>query len=67
MSFTTERAADHADGTDDRGRVADDLVSGARDHVAAGRRDVLGKGDHRPLVLDRELADAAVDQMRLHR
>src|SRR5262245_20633326 len=31
-----ERAADHADGADDRGRVADDLVGGAGDHVAAG-------------------------------
>src|SRR4051794_35511233 len=63
----TERAADHADGTDDRGRIANDLVRGAGDHVAARRRDILGKSDYGSFVLSREFADAAVDQMRLHR
>ena len=54
-----EGAADHPDRADDRGRIADDLVAGAGDHVAAGGGDVLGERDHRSLVLGRELADAA--------
>ena len=36
-----ERGADHADRPDDRGRIADDLVGRAGDHVAARGRDVL--------------------------
>ena len=42
-----ERAADHADRADDRGRIGDDLVGRAGDHVAAGGRDILDEGDHR--------------------
>src|SRR5262249_43385580 len=62
----TERATDDADRADDRGRIAENLVGGASDHIAAGGRNILGKGDHRARVLGGELADAAVDQGRLH-
>src|SRR5262249_23830981 len=36
-----ERGADDPDGADDRGRIAEDLVTGTGDHVAAGGSDVL--------------------------
>src|SRR5215813_6621413 len=62
-----ERAANDPDGADDGGGIAEDLVSGAGDHVAAGGSDILGKGDHRTRILGRELADAPIDQVRLHR
>ena len=62
-----ERAANHADRAEDRGRIADDLVGGASDHVAPGGHDIFGKRDHAALLLGGEITDAAVDQMRLHR
>ena len=62
-----ERSADDADRADDRGGVAHDLVSRARDHVAARGGDVLDEGDHRPGVLLGKLADTLMDQMRLNR
>ena len=43
------------------------LVGGAGDHIAAGGADVLDKGDHAQTLFFGELADAAEDQMRLHR
>src|SRR5262249_40647682 len=63
----TERPTDNADGADDRGRIAENFVGGASDHIPAGGRDILGKGDHRARILGGELADAAIDQVRLHR
>src|SRR5271165_1152137 len=63
----TERTADHPNRADDRRWVANDLVRGAGNHVAARSRHVFGKRDHRAAVLRRKLANAAVDQMRLHR
>ena len=52
---------------DDRGGVADDLVGGAGDHVAAGRRHVLHGGEDAQVLLGRERANPLVDQVRLHR
>ena len=63
----SERRADHADRADDRGRIGEDLVGRARDHVAARGRDILDEGDDRHFLLGRELADALEDQVRLHR
>ena len=63
----TEGAADHADRADDGRAVADDLVGGTGDHVTAGGGDVLREGDHRLGLFGREFADAAIDQVRLHR
>src|SRR5262249_5358352 len=62
-----ERAADHSDGAENGGRIAEDPVPGAGDHVAAGGGDIPGKDDHRTRVLGRELADAPINQVRLHR
>ena len=61
-----ERAADHADRADDRDGSADDLVGGAGEHVAARGRDILDERDDPALLLLRQFADAAEDQMRLH-
>ena len=47
--------------------IGDDLVGGAGDHVAAGGGGILHEGDHPALLLLRQLADAAEDQVRLHR
>ena len=63
----TEAAADHPDRAEDRGRIANNLVARAGDHVAAGRRDVLDEHQHRQLLLRGELLDAQVDLTRLHR
>ena len=54
-----ERRADHADRADDRGRVGDDLVGRAGDHVAARGRDVLDEGDDRALLLARRAGGCA--------
>ena len=62
-----EAGGDDADRADDRGRVDDDLVAGAGDHVAAGGADILHEDEHRLFVLLGERADALVDQVRLHR
>src|SRR6195256_3123624 len=62
-----EGAAADPDPAHAGGGMADDLVGGAGDHVAAGGDDVLGEGDHRNALLLGELPDAAVDRMRLHR
>ena len=48
-----ERAADHADRADDRKRIADDLVGGAGQHVAAGGADILDEGDDRQFLFRR--------------
>ena len=48
-------------------KSTNDLVGGAGDHVAAGGRHVLGKRNHPNVLFRRKLADAAIDQMRLHR
>ena len=58
-----EGTPDDSDRADDRGGIAEDLVGGASDHVAARGGDILGKCDHRTRVLGRQLADTAVDQM----
>src|SRR5262249_53467791 len=62
-----ERAADDTDRADDRGWVTEDLVGGASDHIAPGGSDVLGERNDRARALGRELADAAVNQVGLHR
>ena len=60
-------AADDADRADDRVRIGDDLVGRAGDHVAAGGAGVFDEGDDLTLFLLRQFADAAEDQVRLHR
>src|SRR6266480_2419906 len=62
-----ERAADDSDGAEDGGGIAEDLVTGADDHVAAGGGHILGKDDRWARVLVSQLADACIDQVRLHR
>src|SRR5262249_61246276 len=62
-----EGTADHADRTEDRRGIAENLVARTRDHVAAGGRDVLDEDQHRQLLFRRELLDAPVDLARLHR
>ena len=58
---------DDADRADERGRVGENLVAGAGEHVAAGGAGVLDEGEHRQLLLLGERPDAAEDQMRLRR
>src|SRR5262249_7076394 len=67
QSAKAERPADHADRTDDRRWIADDLVARTGDHVAAGRRNVLDEYQIRQLLLVRELTDPQIDLVRLHR
>ena len=62
-----EGGAHDADGTEDRGSIAEDFIGRAGDHVAAGGADILDEGQHGNLLFVRQLADAPVDQMRLHR
>jgi hypothetical protein len=58
---------DHADRADDGGGIGDDLVAGQRDHVAAGSRRILDEDEDALVLLRGEVADALVDQPRLHR
>jgi hypothetical protein len=62
-----ETRADDADRAHDRMGIDDDLVGGAGEPVAAGRRHVLDEGDHLHALLVRQQADALGDQCRLHR
>ena len=66
-SCDAKAAADDADRPEQRGFLAKDLVAGERQPIAARGRDILGKGDDRNLFLLGELADAAIEQRRLHR
>jgi len=50
-----------------RGRIGDDLIRRAGDHVAAGSRDILDEREHRLLLLGREWRMRLKYEMRLHR
>jgi hypothetical protein len=63
----TEARGDHPDRSQERGFLGVDLVAGERQPVPARRRDILGEGKDRDVLLLRELADAAVEQCGLHR
>ncbi len=66
-SVEAEARADHADRAEERGLLAEDLVAGERQPIAARGRHILGKGDDRDALLVGQLADAAKEQRRLHR
>ena len=54
-----EARRDHADRADDRGRVGEDLVARAGDHVAAGRRRVLDEHEDRAASSPRRASGCA--------
>ena len=62
-----EAGRDHADGADDRGRIGVDLVARQRQEVAARGGHVLAEHVDALVLLLGQLADAAEDQVRLHR
>ena len=62
-----EARADDADRAEERGLLAEDLVAGERQPIAARCGHILGKGDDRHALFLGKLADAAVEQRRLHR
>ena len=61
-----EARRDDPDRADDRAFIGIDLVARAGQPVAARGRDILAEDDDGQLVLVRQLADAGVDQGRLH-
>ena len=65
QAVEAETRRDDADRADDGGRVGEDLVARAGDHVAAGSRRVLDEDEDRQLLLLGERANAAEDQVRL--
>src|SRR5262249_44410974 len=51
----------HADRTEDRGRIAKDFVTRARNHITAGCRHILDEHQHRQFLLSGKLTDAQVN------